>query len=119
MEKGWAAVTLFTSCSAFCFQEGENAVGYEGYQLFLNLDEILAMDTNDERLHAFNTCLDGNGDLIGTQYTLSDRNGTTLDLAELGSISGNCRYLELSDEIEKIEAFYSERTELESAIRFM
>ena len=63
--------------------------------------------------------MDENGDLIGTQYTLLDQNGNTFELSPMGELTGNCRPLELSGEIQKIAATYSETTDSVSAIRYM
>ena len=81
MEKGLITLTSLTICSAYCLQESETTVGYQGERAFSNIDEILAIDTANQKLHEFTTCVDGNGDLIGTQYTLSDQNGSKVELS--------------------------------------
>ena len=51
------------------------------------------MGADDYTLQSFATCKNSNGDMIGTQYTVSDDNGNEVELAAIGEMTGDCRSL--------------------------
>ena len=81
--------------------------------------EITQNGEEEWTLAAFETCEDDNGDMIGSQYTLSDLNGNTVELDAMGDMSGQCRRLELNGPVDSIIASFSTRTSSVSAIRYI
>ena len=68
-----------------------NVVGYEGDNVFSNLNEIESIDYTKFSIHEITHCEDPSSeDLIGAKYSLIDDNGVVQYLSPFGDMNGTC-----------------------------
>ena len=93
--------------------------GIEDGELFSNLAEIEAIGASSATFQSFTTCIDSDGAMRGTQYTLLSASGDQIPLTAIGNMSGTCQTLTLEGSpIEKIRASYAQSQSGVSAIKY-